>query len=1340
MLILRVANLLKQSKDEVGKHVLFLGSDMPLKPRGETLSTLLLEASEALCNDEIPGFSELPEEIKAAESQRLLARIGLTEKPRQRALSATLADLELSEGWIWLAQLIKAGYFSLIFSFSLHDLLERGLLLEKMSPGEDYNLVVAGLDSREIVTGAVQKSARITVVKLGGDLKRGLIPMLPEEVTRNIRPIGGAIHSISGRSLLMVAHSPADADIIRYLSRSGGPVYWISPKAPVEERERFDAMKIEDPRGMRVHAFSPEVASFLSQRGSRDNLLTREKGEFDYFFASLQNRLLRRGLDTQISYIKRKTLISTPDKPFKFLQPFDQKDVAVFYGRESETAELLRMVKSNRLSVVVGRSGVGKTSLICGGVMPALEEDAWLSLVLRPLGDPLARIRAKVMDWVEVEQAVELDSLAQAPLAAFLRRAMQILEGQLAIFLDQFEEAFTKLPEETRMELVRNLAGCLQEHDLPVNVVLSLREDRFADLCDIRDALPTIFDNVFRIRKLSRDAARLAIIKPVDKLRLTIEPTLVEQILNDLDSDGIDPSELELVMYAIHFTLPPTERMLSNRLYRSLGGTEPLLRDCVENTLRRLPWRDRPLARRALKELVLATDQRALVSAARIAQHLDLKPEAASSILWDLEDASLVRRVENEKGDGEYELVHDFLADHIGQWLSEKETKVKETQAMLQRELRGFRARGTLLPPDKIRLLNEQRDSLSFADEELRFIATSSLDASQDISPWLEKVTHLDNGWESLISNILARGTEPQKNAALHLVERLAEPPFIQSLLSSLPPALAQERSALSTLLTRGKKTLVSEVVKGKADERKRAISALARIGTHKAAAPLIKALGDPDADIRHTASEAIQQIGGEKTADMLVHRLFSPDGQGRWDIADTLVKLADKVGIATIEKALAGVQMFEGAWTSGDFAPATPSLGGKISEPQESLARDYVVGRLLTRKRQVDSAREILSRAHDRCQSPSDAAPFSAALAELDDIVARLDRGFFTWKTFHKDPSHCGHTQEIISPPLSLAWSFKTDGQLASSPVIDRGVAFLPSRNGQLYALDVNSGALLWQQKVASHVDSSPAVEDDNLFLGTNDGQLVSLETATGRFRWRFNAGGQVRSSPTIHNGLVFFGCWDGRLYAVSTDSGEQLWSADTDAEIYSSPAIAADYIVVGNWDGKVIAFLAQTGHTAWRFSTPEEVYSSPAIAGHSVFIGSDDAHLYCLSLADASLIWRAHLGGRVRSSPAVVEDKVIVGSSDGHLYCLSVETGAALWKVKTEDEITSSPAVSDKVVFFCSRDGSLSAVHLESGELLWRQSTAFGISSSPAVADGKFIVGMNYSEICAFQGEPSP
>jgi hypothetical protein len=68
MLILRVANLLKQSKDEVGKHVLFLGSDMPVKPRGETLSTLLLEASEALCNDEIPGFSELPEEIKAAES------------------------------------------------------------------------------------------------------------------------------------------------------------------------------------------------------------------------------------------------------------------------------------------------------------------------------------------------------------------------------------------------------------------------------------------------------------------------------------------------------------------------------------------------------------------------------------------------------------------------------------------------------------------------------------------------------------------------------------------------------------------------------------------------------------------------------------------------------------------------------------------------------------------------------------------------------------------------------------------------------------------------------------------------------------------------------------------------------------------------------------------------------------------------------------------------------------------------------------------------------------------------------------------------------------------------
>ena len=53
--------------------------------------------------------------------------------------------------------------------------------------------------------------------------------------------------------------------------------------------------------------------------------------------------------------------------PFKFLDAYTLKDKEVFFGREEEVANLYQMVNKNRLILVYGQSGTGKTSLVqCG--------------------------------------------------------------------------------------------------------------------------------------------------------------------------------------------------------------------------------------------------------------------------------------------------------------------------------------------------------------------------------------------------------------------------------------------------------------------------------------------------------------------------------------------------------------------------------------------------------------------------------------------------------------------------------------------------------------------------------------------------------------------------------------------------------------------------------------------------------------------------------------------------------------------------------------------------------------------------------------------------------------
>ena len=118
----------------------------------------------------------------------------------------------------------------------------------------------------------------------------------------------------------------------------------------------------------------------------------------------------------------RRTL-SEAECPYLGLSAFQESDADRFYGRSHEIAGMTNRLRSQPLVGVVGASGVGKSSFVRAGVIPALKSsgERWETFVVRPGRHPLTALAQVVVPFVTGESAgVTLHMREQEALACRL--------------------------------------------------------------------------------------------------------------------------------------------------------------------------------------------------------------------------------------------------------------------------------------------------------------------------------------------------------------------------------------------------------------------------------------------------------------------------------------------------------------------------------------------------------------------------------------------------------------------------------------------------------------------------------------------------------------------------------------------------------------------------------------------------------------------------------------------------------------------------------------------------------------------------------------------------------
>ena len=148
-----------------------------------------------------------------------------------------------------------------------------------------------------------------------------------------------------------------------------------------------------------------------------------------------------------------------PENPWPGLDWFAEGDAEYFHGRDTETAEVLRLLRRESLTVLFGRSGLGKTSLLNAGMFPVLRQEGFVPVYIRldfsGLGPPLrtqildrllAECRERRIESPPPSDAETLWEYFHRTEAEFWNERNRPVTPVLAF--DQFEEAFTRGQED----------------------------------------------------------------------------------------------------------------------------------------------------------------------------------------------------------------------------------------------------------------------------------------------------------------------------------------------------------------------------------------------------------------------------------------------------------------------------------------------------------------------------------------------------------------------------------------------------------------------------------------------------------------------------------------------------------------------------------------------------------------------------------------------------------------------------------------------------------------------------------------------------------------------------
>jgi hypothetical protein len=304
--------------------------------------------------------------------------------------------------------------------------------------------------------------------------------------------------------------------------------------------------------------------------------------------------------------------------PYKGLSPFDEADVDDFFGRERLVSSITTRIAASepRCIALVGAAGIGKSSILGAGLLPALrrgdvpDSASWAIVRMHPGSHPYGELATALRGMASEPAAPELARLTwgDVDITEAVDAAVPDPGIRVLLVIDQFEEMFTLVRSETvTSSFIDHLVDAVSDPDSRIRLAIALRADFYDRPLRYRRFSALLTECLFTVTPMTVGDLRRAVTEPAANVGAHLDPGLAGRIVDDVAGQ---PGALPLLQYAMTDLFEHRNgSRLTSQAYEDAGGVFGPLGRRPEAIYRDLTAEQQRACRQMFLRLVAISDR-----------------------------------------------------------------------------------------------------------------------------------------------------------------------------------------------------------------------------------------------------------------------------------------------------------------------------------------------------------------------------------------------------------------------------------------------------------------------------------------------------------------------------------------------------------------------------------------------------------------------------------------------------------------------------------------------------------------------------------------------------------